>query len=92
MLQYIYRTRKSKPRPLRFVSYTVHLNLVIHTFLHFIRITKQTQISSIFFCFSVSDSTSNSVPVDPPMPPMKRRDFTLEELKPYDGNGPGKLT
>ena len=38
----------------------------------------------IFF----ADSSSNAAPVDPPLPPMKRRDFTLEELKPFDGHGP----
>jgi len=38
--------------------------------------------------FTISDSSSSSVPVDPPLPPMKRRDFTLEELKQFDGTGP----
>ena len=27
---------------------------------------------------------------DPTLPPMKKQDFTLQELKQYDGNGPGE--
>ena len=37
--------------------------------------------------FLFSDSTP-SIPVDPPLPRMKKRDFTLAELKKYDGEGP----
>ena len=25
--------------------------------------------------------------VEPPMPPMKKQDFTLKQLRPYDGTG-----
>ena len=25
---------------------------------------------------------------EPPLPPLKRRDFTVEQLKPFDGRGP----
>ena len=38
-------------------------------------------------CGFFLDSTP-SIPVDPPLPRMKKRDFTLAELKKYDGEGP----
>lgn len=49
-------------------------------------------LAIIFLIYKIfkkdSDSSSNSVPVDPPLPPMKKRDFTLEQLKDFDGKQP----
>lgn len=36
----------------------------------------------------LADSGTPSTPAPPPTPPMKKRDFTLQQLKEFDGQGP----
>jgi membrane-associated progesterone receptor component len=42
----------------------------------------------IYKIFRSRNPKPSSVPSEPEMPKMKKRDFTVKELKPYDGNQP----
>ena len=49
---------------------------------------KNSNLFQFYFnFFEFSDSQPN-VPVEPPLPRMKKKDMTLTELKKYDGSGP----
>lgn len=44
----------------------------------------------VFLVYKIIKSRQNDVPVAPPipeLPKLKKRDFTVEELRKYDGNG-----
>lgn len=42
----------------------------------------------IYKIFRNKESTTTSAPSEPPLPKLKKRDFTVEELRKYDGNQP----